>query len=127
MVPRDDLAIAGDIHGVLGQDVLAGLRYTIDYRNRRIVWHDREPEVSPSIAVLPMAFRNGLPFVDLPQIDHAWRSRLAPELFPDRRRRRLRFGSRRRARDLCARPWRHWRGHTAHVGWRTERAAGLVA
>lgn len=66
-VPRQDLAIAGDVHGVLGQDVLAGLRYTIDYRHRRIVWHDREPEVSRSIAVLPMAFRDGLPFVDLPQ------------------------------------------------------------
>ncbi|MEO7158492.1 MAG: aspartyl protease family protein [Vicinamibacterales bacterium] len=40
-VPARDLAAAGAIDGVLGQDVLAGLRYTIDYRQRHIVWRNR--------------------------------------------------------------------------------------
>jgi len=36
-----DVAAAGrQLQGVIGQDVLAPLRYTIDYRSRHIVWHD---------------------------------------------------------------------------------------
>jgi predicted aspartyl protease len=67
-VPSRDLLAAGDVAGVLGQDVLAGLRYTIDYHARRIVWDDRR-EHDAKAAVLPLAFRDGLPVVDLPQGD----------------------------------------------------------
>jgi hypothetical protein len=36
-----DLATGGHhVQGVIGQDVLGTLRYTIDYRQRRIVWHE---------------------------------------------------------------------------------------
>lgn len=67
-IPAQDLRLAGEIAGVLGQDVLAGLRYTIDYQRHRIVWNDRhELDGRGTIAVLPMAFRDGLPVVDIPQ------------------------------------------------------------
>ena len=68
VVPRHDLAKAGDVHGVVGQDVLAALRYTIDFTQRRIAWHDGDgPGRSGAVAVLPLEFTAGLPFVDLPQ------------------------------------------------------------
>lgn len=66
-IPAQDLLLAGEIAGVR-QDVLAGLRYTIDYQRHRIVWNDRrELEGRGTIAVLPMAFRDGIPVVDIPQ------------------------------------------------------------
>jgi Aspartyl protease len=59
--------IAGGAAGVLGQDVLAGLTYTIDYRRRHIVWDDpRARDGRDAIAVLPLAFHDGLPIVELP-------------------------------------------------------------
>jgi predicted aspartyl protease len=68
IIPKAYLAIAGDVSGIVGQDVLAVLRYTIDYRNRRVVWNDRrDPSESGTVAVLPMSFRDGLPVVQLPQ------------------------------------------------------------
>ena len=36
----DVLADGRRLQGVIGQDVLAALRYTIDYQARHIVWHD---------------------------------------------------------------------------------------
>ncbi len=67
-VPARELTLAGEVEGVLGQDVLAGLRYTIDYRNRRIAWDDpRTLHGSGSIAVLPMVFTDGVPVVELSQ------------------------------------------------------------
>lgn len=43
-----DLAARGvRVDGVIGQDVLAGLRYTIDYRARNIIWH-RATETLPA-------------------------------------------------------------------------------
>lgn len=68
VVPRHDLARAGDVHGVVGQDVLSALRYTIDFRHRRIIWRNREDSIgSGAVAVLPLEFSGGLPFVNLPQ------------------------------------------------------------
>ena len=66
-VPARDLVLGGAIDGVIGQDVLAGLRYTIDYRQRRIVWGDDRTirEVLRSEAELPLTFRDGLPMVEL--------------------------------------------------------------
>ncbi len=67
-VPAQDLRLGGELAGVLGQDVLAGLTYTIDYQRHRIAWDDRlELNARGSIAVLPMAFRDGIPVVDIPQ------------------------------------------------------------
>jgi len=78
VVSRRDLAIAGEVHGVIGQDVLANLRYTIDFRNQRVAWHGGdEPAAAGSLAVLPMAFSDGLPFVDLSQ--GRTRLRLVPD------------------------------------------------
>ncbi|HEX8027251.1 MAG TPA: aspartyl protease family protein [Vicinamibacterales bacterium] len=67
VVPAGDLAGAGAIDGVLGQDVLANLRYTIDYRRRHVVWEDSDsiPTPSPSESALPLTFVSGLPMVEL--------------------------------------------------------------
>ena len=70
VVPARELAVAGAIDGVLGQDVLAGLRYTIDYRRRHILWEDGismlEVFGGPE-SELPLIFRDGLPIVEIPQ------------------------------------------------------------
>jgi predicted aspartyl protease len=67
VVPASELRLAGEVAGVLGQDLLAHLRYTIDYQRRRIVWDDPGPNGRRTIAVLPMAFRDGIPVVEVPQ------------------------------------------------------------
>lgn len=70
IIPKPYLAIAGDVRGIIGQDVLAVLRYTIDYRNRQIVWDERrDPARAGTVAVLPLSFRDGLPVVELAQSD----------------------------------------------------------
>lgn len=67
VLPARDLAIAGGVAGVLGQDVLAGLTYTIDYRRRCIIWNDAPVlDGREVIAVLPLAFHEGLPMIELP-------------------------------------------------------------
>lgn len=47
----------GIIRGLIGQDVLAGLRYTVDYKRRVIEWHDA-PRFDDGIR-LPLTFDNG--------------------------------------------------------------------
>jgi Aspartyl protease len=50
-----DLATGGyKVRGVIGQDVLAALRYTIDYGERRIIWHDTAAIVPPHATVLEL-------------------------------------------------------------------------
>ena len=50
-----DLATGGyHVQGVIGQDVLGTLRYTIDYRQRRIVWHDAAAGASPRATVFEL-------------------------------------------------------------------------
>lgn len=66
VLPARELAIAGGVAGVLGQDVLAGLTYTIDYRRRHIAWNGTVPDSHDAIAVLPLAFPDGLPMVEVP-------------------------------------------------------------
>jgi predicted aspartyl protease len=71
VVPARDLALAGAIDGVLGQDVLAGLRYTIDYRHHFVVWEDGM-SMSMSFgteAELPLTFESGLPIIEIRQGD----------------------------------------------------------
>jgi Aspartyl protease len=50
-----DVATSGRrVQGVIGQDVLGGLRYTIDYAARRIVWHDTAASIPPHATVLEL-------------------------------------------------------------------------
>ena len=52
VVEHDALDASGSIDGIIGQDVLADLRYTIDYKRREIRWlddevlHDRRAAIS---------------------------------------------------------------------------------
>jgi len=66
-VPARDLKVAGAIDGVLGQDVLSTLRYTIDYKQRRIAWDDGRSlrEAPVASRELPLTFRDGLPIVEV--------------------------------------------------------------
>lgn len=75
VVANDAFDPAGKIDGLIGQDVLALLRYTVDYRRRVIEWHDQSP--SRSGIVLPLAFEHGRFLVRVP-LDHAM-VRLVPD------------------------------------------------
>lgn len=75
VVANDAFDRAGKIDGLIGQDVLALLRYTVDYRRRVIEWHDASPS-RPGI-VLPLAFEHGRFLVRVP-LDHAM-VRLVPD------------------------------------------------
>ncbi len=67
VVPDGTFDAGGKIMGLIGQDVLAWLRYTIDFRRGEIEWHDRAP-ARAGIA-LPLAFDHGRFLVTLPQKD----------------------------------------------------------
>lgn len=61
----DDGALGAGIRGVVGQDVLARLRYTLDFKSREVEWHDDE---LPRRGVrLDLAFEHGRFLVNLPQ------------------------------------------------------------
>jgi predicted aspartyl protease len=50
-----DFATSGrTVQGVIGQDVLGALRYTIDYGERRIVWHDVAATIPAHATVLEL-------------------------------------------------------------------------
>ena len=66
VVAAADLRKAGAVDGVVGQDVLAGLRYTIDYRRRQLAWGPGESTQDGSAGV-PLTFEDGLPVVELRQ------------------------------------------------------------
>jgi predicted aspartyl protease len=55
----------GTIQGLIGQDVLAELRYTLDFRERRVEWHDEMPLRRGT--TLRLAFEHGRFLVSLPQ------------------------------------------------------------
>jgi len=64
-----DLATSGrKVQGVIGQDVLGALRYTIDYGERRIVWHDTAI-VPPHATVLELESQDDRFVARVPQ-DH---------------------------------------------------------
>jgi predicted aspartyl protease len=67
VLPDDTLARAGRLDGLLGQDVLANFRYTIDYRREELVWHDGDTGHLPGFR-LPLTPANGLFLVTLPRI-----------------------------------------------------------
>jgi hypothetical protein len=63
--PRDDFAAGRRIDGLIGQDLLAPLVYTIDYGRRHIAWNS-EPENRQGTR-LPLDYANGRFVVTLPQ------------------------------------------------------------
>lgn len=67
VLPDDALARVGRVDGLLGQDVLANLRYTIDYRREELVWHDGDTDHVPGFR-LPLTPANGLFLVTLPRM-----------------------------------------------------------
>jgi hypothetical protein len=67
VVGQRALDISGRIHGIIGQDVLAPRRYTIDFRSRRVAWH-AGPAVGPHRgSTLMLQFEAGRFLVELPQ------------------------------------------------------------
>lgn len=65
VVPARAFDEDGRIQGLIGQDVLAWLRYTLDFRRRTVEWHDTAPE--PRGTALTLAFEHGRFLVSLPQ------------------------------------------------------------
>lgn len=65
VVPARAFDAGGRIQGLIGQDVLAGLRYTLDFKRRIVEWHDTAPE--PRGTALALAFEQGRFLVSLPQ------------------------------------------------------------
>jgi predicted aspartyl protease len=73
VLPLDAIDPTGTIDGVIGQDVLASLHYTIDYRRRQLFWPlALEGKVRPATA-LTLESREGRFLVDLPQRDSVLR------------------------------------------------------
>jgi predicted aspartyl protease len=75
VVPAGSFDAEGRIHGLIGQDVLAWLRYTLDFKRRVVEWHDEAPP-RRGIA-LHLAYEDGRFLVSLPQ-DHTT-LRLVPD------------------------------------------------
>ena len=75
VVPNASFDLDGKIQGLIGQDVLAALRYTLDFKRRVIEWHDQAPPRRG--LVLKLAFEHGRFLVSLPQ-DHTT-LRLVPD------------------------------------------------
>ncbi len=75
VVPNASFDAEGIIQGLIGQDVLASLRYTLDFKRRVIEWHDQAPPARG--LVLNLAFEHGRFLVSLPQ-DHTT-LRLVPD------------------------------------------------
>jgi predicted aspartyl protease len=69
-----DLAASGQhVKGVIGQDVLAGLRYTIDYRERTIAWHDAAARLPRRATVVELEPHDDRFLAVLPQDRHVLR------------------------------------------------------
>lgn len=65
----NDVALCGNgrIQGLLGQDVLANGRYTIDYQRRRVTWAGASVDGSGTSVTLRMRPSAGRYLVDVPQ------------------------------------------------------------
>ncbi len=78
VMPPDRYAAGQQVDGLIGQDLLAPLVYTIDYDERQIVWH-RPGELLPGRR-LPLDLRNNRLLVSLAQHDGDSRPlRLVPD------------------------------------------------
>jgi predicted aspartyl protease len=58
-------AFGDGIHGLIGQDVLSTLRYTLDFKRRTVEWHDAT--TMPAGPAFRLAFEQGRFLVTLPQ------------------------------------------------------------
>src|SRR5688572_23411764 len=65
VVPTGAFDPDGKIQGLIGQDVLARLRYTLNFKDRRVEWHDDTPLQQGT--TLPLAFEHGRFLVELQQ------------------------------------------------------------
>jgi predicted aspartyl protease len=65
VVPAGSFDAERKIHGLIGQDVLARLRYTLDFKRRVVEWHDEAPP-RRGIA-LHLTYEDGRFLVILPQ------------------------------------------------------------
>jgi hypothetical protein len=59
--------------GIIGQDVLSTLHYTVDYRTREIVWVKDRAHCGPDAIVLPLVPADGRFLVELPQAEFTLR------------------------------------------------------
>ena len=58
-------AFGDGVHGLIGQDILSTLRYTLDFRRRTVEWHDAA--TVPAGPAFRLAFEQGRFLVTLPQ------------------------------------------------------------
>jgi hypothetical protein len=118
-----DIAAGGQkVQGVIGQDVLAVLRYTIDYGKRRIVWHDGNVQVPRRADVFDLEPQNDRFVVLLPQNDRVLR------LVPDTGAETLvLFQSDDRTQPRVARTHHESAGLTSLTGTRAARPAVVRA
>jgi predicted aspartyl protease len=65
VAPERSFDPKGEIKGLIGQDVLAGLRYTLDFKRRVIEWHDAAPRQGGTM--LHLSFEHGRYLVALRQ------------------------------------------------------------
>ena len=75
VVPAGSFDAEGKIHGLIGQDVLAWLRYTLDFKRRVVEWHDKRRRAAASRS--NSRIEHGRFLVSLPQ-DHTT-LRLVPD------------------------------------------------
>jgi hypothetical protein len=74
----DDGRFRSDAYvGIIGQDVLSSLHYTVDYAKREIVWVNGRADCGPDAIVLPLIPADGRFLVELPQ--PAFTLRLVPD------------------------------------------------
>jgi hypothetical protein len=67
LLPQRSIDESGRIEGVIGQDVLAARRFTIDFRRRLIVWHAESATLSCAGPELRLHLEEGRFVVELPQ------------------------------------------------------------
>src|SRR4051812_30471030 len=65
VIPAEAASRTRGFQGLIGQDVLATKRYTIDFRGRRVLWHEQRAVVTGH--ALPLEFDTGRVLVRLPQ------------------------------------------------------------
>lgn len=73
VIRAERMGWADTIQGVIGQDVLAPLRYTIDFRNRRIAWHRHDGDLEARGSSFALESVQGRFLVALPQRDSTLR------------------------------------------------------
>ena len=66
LLPEGGIAVDDEVDGLIGQDVLAPLIYTIDYDRRQLIWHRSDPAVPGDR--LPLRFRAGRALVALSRL-----------------------------------------------------------